>query len=265
VPDLLNQGPADHAILNRDDAEVWGLGPTIRARIHPFSRTLDLGEGACLRGDRIVLRRERREIRALPLAASPLFGTHNIENVMAALLVADLCGVPLPRAEQGLGSFRGLPHRLEKVREIDGVLWFNDSKATNVGATVKSLLSFPGNVVLILGGKDKGGDFREIVPLVRERVAHLVLMGRSRDAIAAQIGGAAPETRVVDMAAAIESARAAARPGGVVLLAPGCASFDQYNNFEERGDDFRRRVLALPGGAGARESAGDPSGAGVES
>lgn len=244
-----NQGAADHAILNRDDPEVWGLARTLKARVHPFSRAQVVEDGACLKGDRIVVRSGGREIRAIPLASVPLFGAHNTENVMTALLIADLCGVPLPRAERGLASFRGLPHRLERVRELDGVAFFNDSKATNVAATIKSLESFPGKVVLILGGKDKGGDFTELLPLVRERVAHLVLMGKARDAIAAQIGAAAPATKVVTMAEAVEAARSRAPQGGVVLLAPGCASFDQYPGFEERGEDFRRLVVALRPGA----------------
>jgi UDP-N-acetylmuramoylalanine--D-glutamate ligase len=245
---FMNQGPADHAILNRDDPEVWGLGSTIRARIHAFSRSMDLQEGACLKGDQIVLRRGGRELRPAPLHDLPLFGAHNIENAMTALLVADLCGVPLPKAIQGLKGFRALPHRLEKVRDLDGVAWYNDSKATNVGATQKSLESFPGKVVLILGGKDKGGDFAALAPLIRERVVHLVLMGQARDTIAARVGDAVPATRVATMAEAVEAARERAVPGGVVLLAPACASFDQYSGFEERGEDFRRRVLALRGG-----------------
>src|SRR2546425_7357194 len=134
-----NQGAGDHAILNRDDSEVWGLAKTLKARVHPFSRAHDLEEGACLTGDRIVVRRGGREIRAIPRSRVPLFGAHNIENVMTALLVADLCGVPLPRAERGLADFHGLPHRLEKVRAVDGVAYYDDSKATNVAATRKSL------------------------------------------------------------------------------------------------------------------------------
>ncbi len=254
---FLNQGPADHAILNRDDPEVWGLESTIRARVHPFSRALDLPEGACLKGGEIVVRRQGREIRALPLASSPLFGAHNIENVMTALLIADLCGVPLPKAAQGIRSFHGLPHRLERVRDLDGVAYYNDSKATNVGATAKSLQSFAGKVVLILGGKDKGGDFAELVPLIRERVTGLVLMGKARDAIAAQVGSAAPAVKVATMAEAVAAARGAAPPGGVVLLAPACASFDQYSGFEERGEDFRRIVLSLESndGTAARSAA----------
>ncbi len=240
-----NQGTADHALLNRDDPEVWGLAGTLKSRLHPFSRAREVEDGACLKGDRIVVRSGGREIRAIPLAKVPLHGAHNIDNVMTALLIADLCGVPLPRAERGLATFRGLPHRLEKVRDLDGVAFFNDSKATNVAATITSLQSFPEKVVLILGGKDKGGDFTELVPLIRSRVAHLVLMGKARDTIAEQIGSAAPATKVVTMAEAVEAARSRAPQGGVVLLAPGCASYDQYAGFEERGEDFRRLVLAL--------------------
>jgi len=240
-----NQGASDHAILNRDDPEVWGRARSLKARVHPFSRTHDLEEGACLADGRIVVRRGGREIRAIPLSRVPLFGAHNVENVMTSLLIADLCGVPLPRAERGLGDFRGLPHRLEKIRELDGVAYYNDSKATNVAATMKSLESFPGRVVLILGGKDKGGDFTLLIPMVRERVTHLVLMGQARDVIAAQIGTVVPTTKVVNLAEALQAARAASRDGDVVLLAPACASFDQYNGFEERGEDFRRLVGAL--------------------
>ncbi|HEU4401029.1 MAG TPA: UDP-N-acetylmuramoyl-L-alanine--D-glutamate ligase [Candidatus Polarisedimenticolia bacterium] len=240
-----NQGPSDHAILNRDDAEIWGLASTLRSRVHPFSRAGDLEDGACIHGDQIVVRRGGREIRALPLDSVPLFGRHNLDNVMTALLVADLCGVPMPKAARAIRVFRGLPHRLEKVRDLGGVAFYNDSKATSVAATATALGAFEGHVILILGGKDKGGDFRSLLPLLRERVTHLVLMGQARDTIASQVGPILPTTRVVGMAEAVEAARAAAVPGGVVLLAPACASFDQYSGFEERGEDFRRRVLAL--------------------
>jgi len=244
-----NQGRADHAILNRDDAEVWSLSKDLKAHVHPFSRAATVEDGACLKGDRIVVRRDGRDIRAIPLASIPLFGAHNVENVMAALLITDLCGVPLPRAERALAGFRGLPHRLEPVRSIGGVTWYNDSKATNVSATIKSLETFPGGVVLILGGKDKGGDFTQLVPLIKRRVTHLVLMGQARDVIAAQIGAVVPTSKVADMKEAVEAARAAAAEGGVVLLAPACASFDRYSGFEERGEDFRRLVLSLPPGS----------------
>jgi UDP-N-acetylmuramoylalanine--D-glutamate ligase len=242
---FMNQGPADHAILNRDDPEVWGLASTLRSRIHPFSRTRVLDEGASIRDGALVVRDRGRDSRPIPIATLPLYGAHNQENAMAALLVASVCGVPVPKAARGLAAFRGLPHRLEKVRVVDGVAWYNDSKATNVGATIKSLESFPGRIVLILGGKDKGGDFAALAPLIRERVAHLVLMGHARRRIAAQIGAIVPVTETADLPEAVAAARAAAPPEGVVLLAPACASFDQYADFEQRGEHFRRLVEAL--------------------
>lgn len=254
---FMNQSRTDHAVLNRDDPEVWRLSRSIRARVHPFSRRRTPRRGASLADGRIVLRPDRSGRRSVPLDALPLFGPHNIENAMAALLVADLCGVPPERAAGGLRTFRGLPHRLEKVAEIDGVAYYNDSKATNVAATARSLESFPRGVVLILGGRDKGGAFSELRRPVRERVTHLILMGEAREAIAAQIGAIVPTTSAGKMDEAIRAARGAAARGGVVLLAPGCASFDQYGSFEERGEDFRRRVLEQAGG-GARGAGRDP-------
>jgi UDP-N-acetylmuramoylalanine--D-glutamate ligase len=246
---FMNQDSSDHAILNADDPEVRARAAAVRARHHLFSRTGTLEEGACVSGGWLVLRRGgARDTRVLRADEIPLFGVHNQENVLTALLIADLSGVPPSAAADGVRSFRGLPHRLEKVRDLDGVAWFNDSKATNVGATAQSLRSFERGVVLILGGKDKGGAFGELEPLVRGRVTHLVLMGQARETIRKQIGGAAPVTMAVDMPEAVTAARALARPGGVVLLAPACASFDQYSGFEARGDHFRRLVSDLPGG-----------------
>ena len=159
---FMNQTAADHAVLNQDDPEVAARLGAVRGRRHFFSRQGEVDNGAFVSGDAIVLRRDGRDRRVLPIADLPLFGVHNQENVLAALLVADLCGVPMPKAAEGVRSFRGLPHRLEKVADRLGVSWFNDSKATNVGATIQSLLSFDRGVVLILGGKDKGGAFGDL-------------------------------------------------------------------------------------------------------
>jgi UDP-N-acetylmuramoylalanine--D-glutamate ligase len=253
---FMNQEAADHAILNRDDAEVSALAPTLRSRVSFFSRRdCDLADGAFIDRDSVVLRREGRDERVLPLSGVPLIGGHNLENVMTALLIADLSGAPAARAAAAVGTFRGLPHRLEMVAEIGGVTFYNDSKATNVGATARSLASLRGPVVLILGGRDKGGAFEDLAPLIRDRVAHLILMGEARDAIATRLGPLAPTTRVDDMAAAFDAALRAATPGSVVLLAPACASFDQYDGFEARGDDFRRRVMALPNASGGPPAA----------
>ena len=244
---FMNQAGDDHAVLNRDDEEVVRLTARVAARRHFFSRQRELEEGIFVRGGAIVTRDAGRETSLMPVGDLALFGVHNQENIMAALLIASLCGVEGSAAARGVLSFRGLPHRLERVLERAGVVWFNDSKATNVGATLQSLKSFARDVVLILGGKDKGGAFRDLEPLIHERVAHLILMGEAGDLIGRQIGPAAPTTRVDTLAEAVAAADRLAAPGGVVLLAPACASFDQYRNFEERGEDFRRLVLALPG------------------
>jgi UDP-N-acetylmuramoylalanine--D-glutamate ligase len=239
---FMNQGPLDHAVLNLDDPEVRARRDAVRARLHWFSRAGEVEEGAFVEDGAVVLRRGGRDTRVMPVDELPLFGVHNQENLLAALLIADLCGVEAPVAARAVRAFRGLPHRLEKVGEAGGASWFNDSKATNVGATVQSLRSFSGGVVLILGGKDKGGAFADLAPLIRERVTHLVLMGQARESIRAQVGDAAPVTMVEDLPAAVAAARRVVRPGDVVLLAPGCASFDQYSGFEARGDHFRRLV-----------------------
>jgi UDP-N-acetylmuramoylalanine--D-glutamate ligase len=143
---------------------------------------------------------------------------------------------------------------MEKVRDRHGVAWYNDSKATNVGAAARSVQSFPGPVVLILGGRDKGGAFADLAPLVRQNVTLLILMGEAREVIAAQLEVRVPIVMASDMSEAVRAADAAATRGTVVLLAPACASFDQYAGYEARGDDFRARVNALPGhGAAAPE------------
>ncbi|HKQ97593.1 MAG TPA: UDP-N-acetylmuramoyl-L-alanine--D-glutamate ligase, partial [Candidatus Polarisedimenticolia bacterium] len=245
---FMNQGPADHAILNADDPEVTARFGAVRARRWLFSRHDPVEDGAQVADGWVVLRRGGRDTRVMRVADLPLFGRHNEENVLAALLIADRSGVSPERAADGVRSFRGLPHRLELVRTLDGVRWFNDSKATNVGATEKSLLSFENGVVLILGGKDKGGKFEELEPLLRGRVTHLILLGKARETIRRALGDVVPTTLVEDLHAAVAAALTQVRPGGVVLLAPACASFDQYSGFEARGEHFRKLVGALPGG-----------------
>jgi len=242
---FMNQKAADHAVLNQDDEAVALLARGIAPRRHGFSRAGRVADGAYVRGADILLVEDGREQPVLPVKDLPLFGVHNQENVMAALLVARLCGVAAEQAADGVRSFRGLPHRLERVRDLGGVSWFNDSKATNVGAAAQSLRSFAGGVVLIMGGKDKGGTFADLTSLVRDRVTHLVLLGKAKETIARQIGPIVPTILVEDLEDAVAAARVAALPGGVVLLAPGCASFDQYSGFEARGEHFRSLVNAL--------------------
>jgi UDP-N-acetylmuramoylalanine--D-glutamate ligase len=240
-----NQLPLDAAVLNRDDSEAYAFAPLVGGRLSLFSRTHSISEGACVEGGAITLRSAGSGREILAVGDLALVGTHNLENALASVVAAHLCGVPPESMAHTLRHFRGLPHRMERVAEIGSVRWYNDSKATNVAATLRSLEGFPGGVVLILGGKDKGGDFTPLLPLIRERAVGLVLMGKAKEAIAAQIGEPVPTRKAATMQEAVDAAREMARPGGVVLLAPACASFDAYRNFEERGDDFRRKVLFL--------------------
>ena len=250
-----NQRPSDVALLNRDDSEAFAFAPSLKARLSLFSRQELVTDGACVAEGQVVTRKDGKTHPVLPLDSIPLVGVHNLENVLASVAVADLCGVHPDRMARAIRSFRGLPHRIELVAEIASVRYYNDSKATNVAATARSLESFQHGVILILGGKDKGGDFASLLPLVRQRAAGLVLMGKAREAIAAQMGEPVPTRKVQTMKEAVSAAKSLASPGQVVLLAPACASFDAYRNFEERGEDFKQRVLEL-----TRQPGGSPGG-----
>ena len=241
-----NQTPDDRAVLNRDDPETHAFASQLAAHLSLFSRTQIVAEGACVENGTVTLRQAGRSEPVVPVAELALVGVHNLENVLASVTAAHLCGVSSASMGQTLRRFRGLPHRLEPVAEVDGVRYFNDSKATNVAATLRSLESFAGGVVLILGGKDKGGEFAALLPLIRQRASALVLMGKARETIAAQLGEpAVPTRKVASMEEAVQAARGLAAPGQVVLLAPACASFDAYRNFEERGEHFKRLVREL--------------------
>ncbi len=236
-----NQGREDLAVLNAADADSALLHSAVKAPVKLFSSRGPVEEGACVRREEIVLVAGGTASPLISVSEVPIPGRHNLENVMAAALAALHFGASLAAIRQAVRSFRALPHRLEHVRRLAGVDYYNDSKATNVGATIKALESFPGRrVLLLLGGRDKGGDFSALRPLLADRVAMVPLIGEAAGAIERQIAGAAPAARCGDMASAVAQARAAAREGDVVLLAPGCASFDQYRNYEERGEHFRR-------------------------
>ena len=175
-----------------------------------------------------------------------LRGAHNRENAMAAAAVCLARGLPVAAVRAGLAGFGGVAHRMEEVARRDGVLYVNDSKATNVASAVVALASFPpGTVHAILGGRGKGGDYRPLARAVKESARAAYLIGEAADAIHAALGDGVPIVEAGDLAAAVEAARAAARPGDVVLLSPACTSYDQYRSFEERGDHFR--ALVAPG------------------
>jgi len=172
-------------------------------------------------------------------------GRHNLQNALAALALGHAVGLPMESMLETLSEFTGLPHRAQFVAEIDGVSWINDSKATNVGATIAALVGLPGKHVLIAGGEGKGADFSELTEVVRQHCRGVVLMGRDAAIIAAVIPDSVPVKTVTDMQAAVYAAQTMAQTGDNVLLAPACASFDMFNNFEHRGDVFVQSVNNL--------------------
>ncbi|HSE87353.1 MAG TPA: UDP-N-acetylmuramoyl-L-alanine--D-glutamate ligase [Candidatus Binatia bacterium] len=240
---LENQTAKDIAVLNRDDSRVWALRQARRARITSFGFS-EVDAGVFAKPEEIVWRDGSTEER-FPLGRVKIQGVHNLENMMAAIAVAKAVGVRAQIIQQTLEEFLGLEHRLEFVREKDGVRYYNDSKGTNVGAVVKSLASFSVPVILLAGGVDKGGDYGVLRDGVGKRVKRLVLFGAAKEMIAKALG-ALTETVIVDsMEAAVREAHQHARPGDVVLLSPACSSFDMFRNYAERGRVFKSLVQAL--------------------
>lgn len=242
---FLNQTAADWAVLNADDPIV--LEMMYETRAHPvlFSRRRELDEGVFVRGDEIICRWHDGERLLMRRAEVPLLGEHNVENVMAAVAVGLIIGLATEPMREAIRSFPGVEHRLERVTRINGVDYYNDSKATNVDSAMRALEAFPGDLIVIFGGRDKGSDFRPLRPLVAERVKHIILLGEASPRIARALRGAAPMTQVASMAEAVQCAHRLARAGDTVLLAPACASFDLFDDYEHRGRAFKEEVHKL--------------------
>jgi UDP-N-acetylmuramoylalanine--D-glutamate ligase len=238
-----NQAASDIAILNRDDPLVWAMRERIPARILSFGFS-EVKEGVFSNAQQILWRDASSE-EIFSLAHVKIQGVHNVENMMAAVAVAKSVGVPAPVIQKTLEEFPGLEHRLEFVREKNGVSYYNDSKGTNVGAVVKSLASFSAPVILLAGGVDKGGDYRVLQEAVEQRVRRLVLFGAAKDVIAGALGSLTEAVMVDNLEAAVRDAHDHARPGDVVLLSPACSSFDMFRNYAERGSIFKGLVRAL--------------------
>jgi UDP-N-acetylmuramoylalanine--D-glutamate ligase len=239
-----NQTENDAAILNADDAAVAQSAPS-RPQVFWFSRQKRVASGCFLREDEIIFRREGAETVLLRTRDIGLRGNHNVENVLAAAAAAKLVGVEPDAIAEGVRTFAGVEHRIEFVAAISGVEYFNDSKATNVDATLKALDAFPGNVLVILGGKDKGCDYTILRPALRRHARMALLIGSAADKIEADLAGVIPVERAGTMARAVEVASRSAKPGDIVLLAPACASFDQFDNYEHRGRVFKQLVREL--------------------
>jgi UDP-N-acetylmuramoylalanine--D-glutamate ligase len=240
-----NQQVDDFAVLNADDPTCVDLAGRTRAKIIWFSRKREVEQGAFVRKGEIVFRDSRGEQTIVPVSEVPLKGVHNVENVLAAICAGALMGCSPESIRSAVREFKAVEHRLELVANVNGVDYYNDSKATNVDATIKALESFPANIHLILGGKDKGSDYTVLNRLLRERVKAVYTIGAAAEKIQSQIVGAAKIVRAVTMEKAVKEASSAARRGEIVLLAPACASFDQFQNYEHRGRVFKELVMNL--------------------
>jgi UDP-N-acetylmuramoylalanine--D-glutamate ligase len=249
-----NQTIDDSAVLNADDPACGDIGKGIKPQIVWFSRKKEVTSGAFVRGDEIVWKTFKGETIVLSVRDIPLKGAHNLENVLAAVCVGMLAGCAPERIREAVASFKAVEHRLEFVSRIHGVDYYNDSKATNVDATMKALESFPANIHIILGGKDKGSDYSVLNDLLRQRVKRVYTIGAAAKKIEEQIAGAAPIEHCETLEKAVKFAAARAVEGEVVVLAPACASFDQFDNYEHRGRAFKEAVFELavqPVGGGA--------------
>jgi UDP-N-acetylmuramoylalanine--D-glutamate ligase len=235
------QQPGDFAVLNADDPVCAAYAEKTKATVEWFSSRRNVTPGANLRGDKLIL-----DGRLLMAAAEiPIRGRHNVENALAASIAAARAGVPPQAIAAAVRTFRAVEHRLEFVRAVSGIDFYNDSKATSVDATLKALDAFDGHLWVILGGKDKGLDYAALrEPLARK--AHAVLLiGAAAEKIAAQLEGAAPLVDARTLEAAVAHAFAHGHPGDTVLLAPACASFDQFQSYEHRGEVFKQIVNRL--------------------
>ena len=240
-----NQQAEDFAVLNADDPTCVRLASRTRARVFWFSRKKEVKQGAYVHDGRVFFRDASGQREIMLVSEIPLKGAHNVENVLAAVCVGALMRCEPERIRKTIRDFRAVEHRLEYVATIRGVEYYNDSKATNVDATIKALESFPANVHLILGGKDKGSDYTVLNDLLRQRVKRVYTIGAAAGKIESQIKGTVEIVHAETLEAAVKRAAAAAQPGDIVLLAPACASFDQFQNYEHRGRVFKEVVSGL--------------------
>ena len=242
-----NQTEEDFAVLNADDSTCVAMAGRTQAQVFWFSRQKEVKQGAWVRDGAIVFRDgpEKTAQREIMLASEiPLKGAHNLENVLAAVCAGMLMGCAPEKIRQAVLDFKAVEHRLEYVATIRGVDYYNDSKATNVDATIKALESFPADIHLILGGKDKGSDYSLLNDLLRHRVKRVYTIGAAAAKIESQIKNV-EAIRAETLENALRKANAVAEPGDVVLLAPACASFDQFKNYEQRGQVFKEIVRKL--------------------
>lgn len=236
---FMNQGTQDHLIYNADDPVVAGAIKTAASELYPVSAVQRLGAGGWRENGSLVIDAGFGKELLARVDDLQVYGRHNYMNVLMAGLSARLEGIAIDVIRQACMEFRGVEHRLEFVCEVDGVRWINDSKATNVDSVVIALQSYRQPVVLIAGGRDKGAPYDPLIDLVRERVRAMVLIGEAAGKMEREFAPHTRVTRARDMMEAVNIARMAAQPGDIAMLSPACASFDMFENFEQRGQIFK--------------------------
>ena len=240
-----NQTKTDWAILNAADQEQNGIADATYAQIVKFSSKNVLSTGIFIKDNDIVLILPEYNEEKYPLGIINLPGLHNVENVMAAIMAARLCGCSQKDIIAAVRAFSGLPHRIEFAGERNSIKFYDDSNGTNVGSVVRALETFTQPVILLLGGRDKDGDFESLKPLLKKKTKKVILFGEARNRIASLIGEDVPVLKKAGLREAIQSAYKDAQSGDVVLLSPGCASFDEFANYKDRGNFFKGVVRNL--------------------
>jgi len=240
-----NQEKSDLAILNADEPRSSVLAKNMSSKVQFFSTSTNVTKGMYLDHNTLINYTTGNDREVYPLDMIKIPGLHNIENVMASIMAARECGCSPGNIISAIADFKGISHRIEFTCEKNGVAFYDDSKGTNVGAVVRALETFSRPIILLLGGRDKEGDFETLSPLVREKVKELVLFGEARDRINDLIGGIVKTSKATTLKEAIEIAYHNSSPGDIVLLSPGCASFDEFSNYKERGRFFKDAVKNL--------------------
>ncbi len=241
------QTAEDFLVLNGEDKPTQMVAAKTKAQVYWFSGRRPVKQGAFVHGESIawIPREGAAAEPVMPVAEIPLKGAHNVENVLAAVCAARLAGIDAASIRETVKNFKAVEHRLEYVDAIRGVGFFNDSKATNVDATKKALEAFPGGVHLILGGKDKNSDYTELSDLLRARCKVVYTIGSAAEKIERQLAGVVKIVSAATLQVAVRTAAQDAVAGDVVLLAPACSSFDQFENYEQRGRVFKEIVKQL--------------------
>jgi UDP-N-acetylmuramoylalanine--D-glutamate ligase len=248
---FMNQTADDLAVLNADDEITASWAKGLKANVTMFSSKRELDEGLFLRGRELVSRNGGKEKVLTTRDDIFLQGLHNVENVLAGLAAGLACGVSPESMRETIRNFHGVEHRIEFVREIDGVRFYNDSKATSVDATVKALEALSegeGKTVLILGGRGKNAPYAPLIGLIKASVRRLVVIGEDGDNIESQLSGHAEIVRAGSMEEAVAKSFEGAQSGDAVLLAPACSSFDMFTSYEERGRVFKSAVEVMAAG-----------------